>query len=308
MNPSDINIICYHSPCQDGTASAWVASKFAKENKLEYEYIPMSHSSKSNSFIQDVTGKNILFVDYAPTDELMKYMKDKVKGFYILDHHITNKQRLEGIENCVFDMNKSGVGLTWEYFYKGQEIPMFLGMIQDRDIWTFKLENTKSFCDGFYTYTSLTKSREELFQLYDNVYSNPLMEKEITELGCILNKKKMNKIKKLSLYISNKTYSFRNHKVCLFNCDNELTSDLGNYMVVNYDYDFTVCWSYDHIKEEYHLSLRSKGDMDVSAICKEYGGGGHKNAAGCSSTLHPSQLFSQPVQQIVNQPVQETVN
>jgi nanoRNase/pAp phosphatase (c-di-AMP/oligoRNAs hydrolase) len=121
------------------------------------------------------------------------------------------------------------------------------------------------------------------------------MEKEITEFGSIINKKKMNRIKKLSMYISDKTYNFRNYKVCLFNCDHELASDLGNYMVVNYDYDFTVCWRYDHNKEEYHFSLRSKGDMDVSTICKEFGGGGHKNAAGCSSTLHPSQLFNQPV-------------
>jgi phosphoesterase RecJ-like protein len=28
--------------------------------------------------------------------------------------------------------------------------------------------------------------------------------------------------------------------------------------------------------------MRSKGDVDVNAIAKEYGGGGHKNASGCS--------------------------
>jgi nanoRNase/pAp phosphatase (c-di-AMP/oligoRNAs hydrolase) len=28
------------------------------------------------------------------------------------------------------------------------------------------------------------------------------------------------------------------------------------------------------------VSLRSKGDFDVSAIAKRFGGGGHKNAAG----------------------------
>jgi phosphoesterase RecJ-like protein len=28
-------------------------------------------------------------------------------------------------------------------------------------------------------------------------------------------------------------------------------------------------------------SLRSVGDFDVSKLAKEYGGGGHKNAAGC---------------------------
>jgi bifunctional oligoribonuclease and PAP phosphatase NrnA len=36
--------------------------------------------------------------------------------------------------------------------------------------------------------------------------------------------------------------------------------------------------------DEYRVSMRSKGDIDISAIAKEYGGGGHKNAAGCTIT------------------------
>jgi phosphoesterase RecJ-like protein len=28
--------------------------------------------------------------------------------------------------------------------------------------------------------------------------------------------------------------------------------------------------------------MRSKGDIDINAIAKEFGGGGHKNASGCS--------------------------
>lgn len=34
---------------------------------------------------------------------------------------------------------------------------------------------------------------------------------------------------------------------------------------------------------EYRVSMRSKGDVDVGAVAKEYGGGGHRNAAGCTA-------------------------
>jgi bifunctional oligoribonuclease and PAP phosphatase NrnA len=34
--------------------------------------------------------------------------------------------------------------------------------------------------------------------------------------------------------------------------------------------------------EEYRVSMRSKGDIDVGMVAKEFGGGGHKNAAGCT--------------------------
>ena len=33
--------------------------------------------------------------------------------------------------------------------------------------------------------------------------------------------------------------------------------------------------------QEYRVSMRSKGHVDIGAVAKEFGGGGHKNAAGC---------------------------
>jgi phosphoesterase RecJ-like protein len=36
--------------------------------------------------------------------------------------------------------------------------------------------------------------------------------------------------------------------------------------------------------DEYRVSLRSKGDIDIGAVAKDFGGGGHRNAAGCTVT------------------------
>jgi phosphoesterase RecJ-like protein len=36
--------------------------------------------------------------------------------------------------------------------------------------------------------------------------------------------------------------------------------------------------------DSYRVSLRSKGDVDVNTVANKFGGGGHKNAAGCSLT------------------------
>ena len=47
--------------------------------------------------------------------------------------------------------------------------------------------------------------------------------------------------------------------------------------------DFTVYWNYDGVKKQYCISMRSNNTkIDVNEICKKYGGGGHRNAAGCS--------------------------
>jgi len=36
--------------------------------------------------------------------------------------------------------------------------------------------------------------------------------------------------------------------------------------------------------EQYRVSMRSKGEIDIGAVAKQFGGGGHKNAAGCTIT------------------------
>jgi phosphoesterase RecJ-like protein len=36
--------------------------------------------------------------------------------------------------------------------------------------------------------------------------------------------------------------------------------------------------------DEYRVSMHSKGDTDIGAIAQQFGGGGHKNAAGCTVT------------------------
>jgi phosphoesterase RecJ-like protein len=36
--------------------------------------------------------------------------------------------------------------------------------------------------------------------------------------------------------------------------------------------------------KQYRVSMRSKGDIDIGAVAKSFGGGGHKNAAGCTVT------------------------
>ena len=35
--------------------------------------------------------------------------------------------------------------------------------------------------------------------------------------------------------------------------------------------------------DDWRVSLRSKGHVDINAVAKEFGGGGHKNASGCSA-------------------------
>jgi phosphoesterase RecJ-like protein len=57
-------------------------------------------------------------------------------------------------------------------------------------------------------------------------------------------------------------------------------------------------------QDDWRVSMRSKGDIDVNAIAKQFGGGGHKNASGCSATGTLEELkavFEQRLTQAIQQ-------
>ncbi len=52
---------------------------------------------------------------------------------------------------------------------------------------------------------------------------------------------------------------------------------------------------------DWRVSMRSKGSVDINAVAKEFGGGGHKNASGCSATGELEELKRIFTQKIVAQ-------
>jgi oligoribonuclease NrnB/cAMP/cGMP phosphodiesterase (DHH superfamily) len=58
-----------------------------------------------------------------------------------------------------------------------------------------------------------------------------------------------------------------------------LQSDLGNYIVKNYNVDFVLLWRYDNKTDLVECSLRSD-QFNVSEVARKYGGGGHIKASG----------------------------
>jgi phosphoesterase RecJ-like protein len=54
-------------------------------------------------------------------------------------------------------------------------------------------------------------------------------------------------------------------------------------------------------QDEWRVSMRSKEDVDVHAVARQFGGGGHKNASGCSATGRLSDLTTLFQQKILEQ-------
>jgi oligoribonuclease NrnB/cAMP/cGMP phosphodiesterase (DHH superfamily) len=148
LKPKKVDTVVFHSNCTDGFGAAYCAWRFFKELGEEdlIEFIALSYSTDDNEEydLDEFEGKNVLMVDVSMSLEHILKIKEVAKSFLLLDHHITAYRKLEQLPYCIFDMERSGVGLAWDYFFDS-EMPKFLKFIQDRDLWKFKFEETKAF-------------------------------------------------------------------------------------------------------------------------------------------------------------------
>lgn len=154
------DICIYHDNCDDGFAAAYaVWKRFGDEVK----YIPCQYGAEA----PDVTGKDVLIVDFSFNREVMQGMAEQASRIIVLDHHKTAKAELAdfiqlecvggpfekkyadrligGIGVC-FNMEKSGCRLAWEYCFGSEPMPDWFAAVEDRDLWRFGLRGTKEIC------------------------------------------------------------------------------------------------------------------------------------------------------------------
>jgi len=297
IDPKDIDAIIYHHPCPDGYSAAFVASLYIPGIIL----IPTKINPTPLDY-ELIKDKNVIMIDIVTHD--YEVIKSHAKNLIILDHHLSNQKKLENVPFAYFDMHKSGVGLAWEFFFKTDDkMPLFLKAVQDRDIWSWSQPESRNFTDGLYEELDLDDFAFTIFtnlmdEFLEKIPERPLFMKYYN-LGETLNRIKQKNINIL-LKNANNRYEVnvpeetpKKYVAYIFNVTGSFTSDLGNYVASNLECDFVIIWSYNHNDEKYSYSLRSiDSKADVSIIANAFGGGGHRNAAGLSSLMHPKELFS----------------
>jgi oligoribonuclease NrnB/cAMP/cGMP phosphodiesterase (DHH superfamily) len=129
--------VLYHANCQDGFGAAWAARDFFGDSAT---YIPVQYG---DPLPEMPDGSAVYIVDFSYDRATLEALSTRVEKLVVLDHHKTAKAELDGLPFATFDMNKSGAVLTWEYFNPGEPPPALLLYIQDRDLWRWKLPDSR---------------------------------------------------------------------------------------------------------------------------------------------------------------------
>jgi len=255
-------LVLYHSNCNDGFCAAWVIRKIYSDA----EFIAVSYQEPP----PDVTGRNVILVDFSYKRPVLEGMHAKANMLRVYDHHKTAEEDLKGLDYCIFDMDRSGARLAWDYLYCSpfgakEEAPWLVQYVEDRDLWRFKLSHSEEVSAALFSY-------QLDFKVWDELAQRPLSE-IITEGTAILRyqQKMVSSIAKNAIEVE-----IDGHKVLSVNSP-VCQSEIGNKIARGRP--FGAVWYED--KEGRKYSLRSSEDgLDVTEIAKKYGGGGHQHAAG----------------------------
>jgi oligoribonuclease NrnB/cAMP/cGMP phosphodiesterase (DHH superfamily) len=311
MSPDEVEIVVYHHNCSDGFSAAYCCWKRFGDN-VQY----LKGDYKNPLDIKQLAGKNVLLVDFSFPRNVYLEAKETCKKLMILDHHksaliamlkeqpklVANKevnvicddyasvvlrqkdevdQFGELFDNCFFDMNRSGCGLAWDYFFGNQPMPEFLKRVQDRDLWKFEYPDTKAF-------TSVLYGVGFQFLTYDT-FLNPIVFDDAVTTGTIILYHINQNVSKDS---KDSAYRYLDgHKIRVLNARNNI-SELGEKLCQDdptIPFSAVFYWSGEN--NLWSISLRSINRMDTGQIAKKYGGGGHPNASGFTYTGNISDLF-----------------
>lgn len=279
-----MTLCIYHGGCDDGFGAAWAVRKALGP---EVEFHPGVYQKPP----PDVTGRDVILVDFSYKRPVLLEMMSAARSILILDHHKTAADDLAGFQKpfgigwrrhldnvyqdqCEgvqphpyvwFDMERSGAGMAWDFFHGETKRPLFINYIEDRDLWRKTLPDGDAF-------TMALRSYPHDFAVWDRLSVPTLIEEgnailryyrlrvEDLKRGAYLSS-----IDRSPCYVANAPYSFAS----------EVAGEIAEWPGAA----FGACY-FEVEKGRVQYSLRSRGEFDVSAIAKQFGGGGHRNAAG----------------------------
>lgn len=257
-------VILYHGGCPDGFGAAYAAWKKFGDTA---EYIPVKHGRPAP---EKLAGRKLYFVDFCYPQEIMDVIVKEAASVTVLDHHLGNRNVVESMPEYVFDEKRSGATIAWAYFHPDAPVPMLLKYVEDGDLYTFKIPDSRAAIAYLYAQPFNFDTWDALSARLENAPEHAALiarGKIYAEHFAILVEQ-----------ISNKAtlVSFEGFECYLATAADMFASDVGNRLatikpplgiIVNFHGDVM------------NVSLRSDPSVDVSAIARKYGGNGHPQAS-----------------------------
>lgn len=264
-------LVIYHANCWDGFCAAWVAYKALGD----IEARPAHYGSAP----PPVKDRVVYVLDFSYDRDTMTRIATDARRLVVLDHHKTAQAALDGLHepesgiDIIFDMNRSGGQLAWLWFFKDTPAPWLVNYTADRDLWRHELPESENI-------NAALRSYPLDFALWDEFADRVGQREMFKREGSAIRRAERAIVE---THVRNaREREMDGHKVLAVNATvlfSEIAGELAK------DRPFGACY-FDRQDGRRQWSLRSRdGGVDVSAIAKAHGGGGHTQAAGFEEAI-----------------------
>lgn len=276
----DPEIIIYHGGCWDGYASYMIARTAINNAGLGQNVEPVGIASYHGMEIpENIEGKHVLIADFSFNPQQMLQIAEKAESTIWCDHHKTAVEAMEPHMaqfeqhggTAILDMERSGAGITWDFFHPEAERIPLVNYIEDGDLWRKSLPN-------FDAVNMWIRSHEQTVEDWYQMCNTEVDEALASGLAMHQYHETLTsnaasqgfwaKIGEVEMPITTCSYDIGSSTAGTLI---EMTgSPVAGYVLLN-------------AHGKYQYGLRSVGDYDCSAIAVVFGGGGHLNASGFKS-------------------------
>lgn len=276
-------ILIYYHDDNDGSCAAAVAGNYYDRNEFTIKFVPINYGKEHWNEEEIGAAEKIWLLDFT-SDKMDEFVKVCESKLIWIDHHKTamgnfpdlwSSSNIPGIRS----IEKAACVLTWEFTHPDYvAIPAVVAYIGDKDIWKFEYVETRAFSAGF---SLMVKTPDE--SIWDVLLSSSSEYEDtvnkMISIGELLLESQSYKIQKS--FERGIDCIFHNLKARLVNTTGNI-SELGEFIYKKPEYDIAIMWQ--AVEDMVVFSLRSDSgnpdSPDCAEIARQYGGGGHRNAAG----------------------------
>lgn len=272
--------VLYHANCADGFGAAFAAWLLHGDSAT---YIPVQYGQPIPECVYQPEAI-VYILDFSYSREALLDLEKKCAALLVLDHHATAEKELAGLTFAKFEKEKSGAVMAWEHFHPGKPVPKLLLYVQDRDLWKWELTGSRSISAYLETVERSFQAWHECLKNWDGGY--------LSMISCgmtliIYQQFKISSLAKKAGRIQLVRGGFRMMTIPAVNSAH-WQSELGEELLKLHPEAPAAAIYFQTESGQWVFSLRSReGGLDVSAIAKAYGGGGHAPAAGFNHSLPP---------------------
>ena len=279
-------VMIVHHNDADGRMAATIAKMYYMSKDQDCKLYAMDYNMEFQMH-KEYQDETIVIVDFSFKPDIMKRLITMTDDIIWIDHHATAKsyetdygRKLKGLRNFT-NKGPAGCELTWKYYYPTARMPEAVNLIGTYDAWRDEdkehFKRATDFMEGLKCVPDALKPGTDFWlDLVDptNGYDHDDIE-DIVDDGVLASAYRDNYCRELREAFGYEI-DWEGHKCYALNAYKFGSLVYGPEIMKKYD----VAIGYIHDGKKYMISLYSEKDIDVSAICKKHGGGGHKGAGG----------------------------